>query len=57
MVTKSRKASAKKGRVKVGKLKTTKELSAKDLKKVKGGNLLEAAAKGKPFPKVEIHYY
>lgn len=56
MVTKSRKASAKKGRVKVGKLKTTKELSAKDLKKLKGGNLLEAAAKGKPFPKVEIHY-
>jgi len=45
----------KKGRVKIGKLKATKELSAEDAKEVKGGNLLEAATKGKVFKKVEIH--
>ena len=34
---KSRETEEKKGRVKVGKLKATKELSAEDAKKVKGG--------------------
>ena len=44
----------KKGRVKVGNLMATKELSAEDARKVKGGTLLESAVKGKVFKKVEI---
>jgi hypothetical protein len=39
---KSRETEEKKGRVKVGKLKATKELSAEDAKKVKGGNIVGA---------------
>jgi hypothetical protein len=45
----------KKGRVQVGKLSGTKELSAEDARKVKGGTLLESVVKGKTFRKVEIH--
>jgi hypothetical protein len=45
----------KKERVKVGNLETTRELSVEDAKKVKGGKLLEAVVKGKPFSKVSIH--
>ena len=57
MVTKrkSTKTEEKKGRIKVGKLNATKELSAEEAKEVKGGKLLEAAVKGKVFKKVEIH--
>ena len=58
MVAKKNKTSEKeekKGRVKVGNLEATRELSAEDARKVKGGKLLEAAVKGKTFSKVEIN--
>lgn len=62
MVAKKNKTSEKeekKGRVKVGNLEATRELSVEDAKKVIGGKalpkLLEAASKGTVFKKVEIH--
>ena len=59
MVTKRKRTETKerKGRIKVGKLEATKELSAEEAKEVKGGRskLLEAALKGKVFKEVEIH--
>lgn len=61
MVAKKNKTSEKeekKGRVKVGNLYATRELSVEDAKKVIGGKaaakLLEAATKGKVFKSVEI---
>ena len=51
---KPRAKEEKNGRVKVGNLRATKELSPQDARKVKGGTLLESAVKGKVFKKVEI---